>query len=74
MTWQILSFSPLTDLFDLQPVAPDSLQQVTQTRYQGVLLHTGDADLAVAQLHSLPAHLLHEHALGLRGRTHISTL
>lgn len=62
------------DLFDLQPVAPDPLQQVTETRYQGVLLHAGDADLAVTQLHSLPTHLLHQHAFGLQGNKHINTL
>lgn len=61
------------DLFNLQPVAPDPLQQVAQAGDQGVLLHTGDADLAVTQLHGLPAHLLHQHALGLHGIRHILT-
>lgn len=65
---------PFTDLLDLKPMAPDSLQQVTQTGDQGVLLHAGDADLTMTQLHSLAAHLLHQHALGLQGHKHISTL
>lgn len=36
-----------SDLFNLQPMAPDPLQQVTETRNQGVFLNTGDADLSV---------------------------
>lgn len=55
----------LPDLFNLQPVAPDPLQQVTETRDQSVLFHTGDADLSVAQLHRFPTHLLHQHTLSL---------
>lgn len=58
------------DLFDLQPVAPDPLQEVTEARNKSVLFNTGDADLSVAQLHGLPTHLLHQHTLGLQGETH----
>lgn len=52
-------------LFDLQPVAPDPLQQVTETGDERVLLHASDADLTVTKFHRLPAHLLHQHALCL---------
>lgn len=68
----------LVYLLNLQPVAPDSLQQVTETGDECVLLHTGDADLTVTELHRFPAHLLHQHALCLdqetqsRNRTIIS--
>lgn len=55
----------LTHLFDLQPVAPDPLQQVTQAGDERVLLQAGDVGLTVAQLHRLSTHLLHQHPLGL---------
>ena len=55
----------MADLFNLQPVAPDPLQQVTEAGDESVLFHPRDADLPVAQLHRLPAHLLHQHALRL---------
>ena len=55
----------VADLFNLQPVAPDPLQQVAEAGDESVLLHPRDADLPVAQLHRLPAHLLHQHALRL---------
>ena len=57
------------DLFDLQPVAPDALQQVTEAGDERVLLHPCDADLPVAQLHRLTPHLLHQHALSLHNNT-----
>lgn len=54
------------DLFNLQPVTPDPLQEVTETSNQGVLLHTCDANLAVTQLHGLSAHLLYQHSFRLQ--------
>lgn len=54
------------DLFNLQPVAPDPLQQVTETCNQGVFLNTGNADFSVAQLHSLTPHLLYQHTFSLQ--------
>ncbi len=57
-------------LFDLQTVAPDSFQQITQAGDERVLLHTSDANLPVAQLHRFPSHLLHQHAFGLSHRSH----
>lgn len=59
----------LVYLFNLQPMAPDSLQQVTEAGDECVLLHAGDADLTVTELHCLPAHLLHQHALCLDRET-----
>lgn len=56
-------------LFDLQTVAPDSFQQITQAGDECVLLHSSDADLPVAQLHRFPSHLLHQHAFGLSHRS-----
>lgn len=52
-------------LFHLQPMAPDPFQKVTEAGNQGVLFHTSDVHLSVPQLHSLSAHLLHQHPLGL---------
>ncbi len=57
-------------LFDLQTVAPDPFQQITQAGDERVLLHTSDANLPVAQLHRFPSHLLHQHAFGLSHRSH----
>lgn len=57
-------------LFDLQTVAPDSFQQITQAGDERVLLHASDANLPVAQLHRFPSHLLHQHAFGLSHRSH----
>lgn len=54
-------------LFDLQAMAPDAFQEVAQTGDERVLLQAGDADLAMAQLRCLLAHLLHQHALSLVG-------
>lgn len=56
-------------LFNLQPVTPDSLQQVTEAGDERVLLHAGDADLTMTKLHCLPAHLLNQHTLCLSQET-----
>ena len=56
---------PFTDLFDLQPVAPDPLEQVTQAGDQSVLLQSSNVGLTMTQLHRLPSHLLHQHTLSL---------
>lgn len=55
-----------SDLFNLQTMTPDPLQQVTETGDQGVLLHARDANLAVTQLHGLPTHLLYQHTFRLQ--------
>lgn len=54
-------------LFHLQPMTPDPFQEVTKAGNQGVLFHPCDVDFPVPQLHSLSAHLLHQHPLGLQG-------
>lgn len=59
----------LVYLFNLQPMAPDSLQQVTEAGDECVLFYAGDADLTVTKLHCFPAHLLHQHALCLERET-----
>lgn len=56
----------LTHLFDLQPVAPDPLQQVTQAGDERILFQTSDIGLTVAQFHCLSAHLFYQHPLGLQ--------
>lgn len=53
-------------LFDLQTMTPDPFQKITQAGDERVLLHPRDADLPMAQLHRLPAHLLHQHTFCLR--------
>lgn len=53
-------------LFDLQAVAPYSLQQVTQASDECILLQPSDIRLTVAELYSLSTHLLHQHPLSLK--------
>lgn len=49
------------NLFKLQAVSPGSLQEVTQTMDESVLLQPCDVSLALAQLHTLLSHPLHQH-------------
>ena len=51
-------------MFGLQSVRPDPLEQVAERGDEGVLLDAHQRTFAVAKLHRLAAHLLHQHALG----------
>lgn len=53
-------------LLDQQAVAPYPLQKVTEAGDQGILLQARDVRFSVAQLHCFMAHLLHQHAFGLK--------
>lgn len=53
-------------LLDQQAVAPYPLQKVTEAGDQGVLLQARDVRFPVAQFHCFMAHLLHQHAFGLK--------
>lgn len=59
-------------LLDQQAVAPYPLQQITEAGDQGVLLQARDVGFSVAQFHGFVAHLLHQHAFGLK-TSHVAT-
>ena len=52
-------------LADLQPVAPDSLEKITEGDNEGIFFDSGQADVSMAQLHSLVTHFGHQHSLRL---------
>lgn len=59
--------SEVSDLLQLQTMAPGSLQQVTQAVDECVLLQAGDAGLPLSQFQALLPHSLHQHSFGLKG-------
>lgn len=55
-----------SDLFQLQTMAPGSLQQVTQAVDERVLLQACDVGFSLTQFHTLLPHPLHQHPFGLQ--------